>query len=181
MKQDKSDILEATLKYAKINGWHKTSIREVSKEIGYSTIKIYSEFGNKENLLISIQDKGFRLLRDEYIKAIAYSENVEEQLLNICLTHYRFAHQNSEYYELMFNSNEAFCKKVSLDTVLQAAEPIKSVLEAITNRRDITDFLHWFSLVHGYYEVTKQNFTGNWKKGEVALTKMVNHFIKGIQ
>lgn len=177
MKQSSEGILQAALDYAKQHSWHKTTVREISKEIGYSTIKIYSEFGSKENLLQEIQKKGFRLLRDEYSKAASSDDNAELQLIEICMAHLRFAQNFTEYYDLMFSSNETFCKSVSADILMQAAEPVKNVLEKVTASKDIKHFLHWFSLVHGFYEVTKKNDN----KNETMLKEIVLDFIKGIK
>ncbi len=181
MKFTREEILDKTIQYATKNGWNKTSVREISKEIGYSTIKIYSEFGDKDKLLQEIQKRGFRLLRDEYVKAAILKESAEDQLVEICLAHYRFALKHARYYELMFTHNDALCKSISPNELTQAAEPVRKVIDQINPRKSMTNFLHWFSLVHGFYEVTHQNLSKKGSEAEKLLEEIVRDFIKGIQ
>ncbi|OAQ38956.1 hypothetical protein A5893_13035 [Pedobacter psychrophilus] len=181
MKLSRDEIIEKTIVYANQYGWAKTSVREISKEIGYSTIKIYSEFGDKDQLLQEIQKKGFRLLRDEYVMATLSKENPEEQLIEICLAHYRFALKHSRYYELMFSQNNSLCKSISPEILTQAAEPVKSVIGKIASSKNIVHFLHWFSLVHGFYEVAHKNLSKKEKEAEKVLEDIIHNFIKGIK
>lgn len=181
MKFTRDDILEKTVEFAQVHGWAKTSVREISKEIGYSTIKIYSEFGNKDKLLQEIQKKGFRLLRDEYIQASVSSINVEEQLIAICIAHYQFALQHTRYYELMFTNNSALCKSASSNEIRQAAEPVRQIIEKITGQDNMTHFMHWFSLVHGYYEVTSKDSSRKYDELKKVLAQIAVNFIKGIK
>lgn len=181
MKLNRDDLLEKTIKYATENGWHKTSVREISKEIGYSTIKIYSEFGGKEGLLNEIQKKGFKLLREEYIKASSLKETPEEQLVEICLAHFRFAMNHSSYYDLMFTNNDSLCQSISPEILTYSAAPVKSVIEKIDSANVKIHFLHWFSLVHGFYEVAYKNMAKRGIEAELLLEKISRDFIKGIK
>jgi len=181
MKLSRDEIIDKTIMYANQHGWGKTSVREISKEIGYSTIKIYSEFGDKAQLLQEIQKRGFRLLRDDYVKATLSKENPEDQLIEICLAHYHFALKHARYYELMFTHNDSLCKSISPDVLTQSAEPVRNVIEKITASKNITHFLHWFSLVHGFYEVAHKNLSKKGKDAEHVLEDIIRNFIKGIK
>lgn len=181
MKFNREDLLEKTIKYATENGWHKTSVREISKVIGYSTIKIYSEFGGKEGLLNEIQKKGFVLLREEYIKASLLKDNPEDQLLEICLAHFRFSVNYGSYYDLMFTNNDSLCQSISPEILTFSALPVKSVIEKIAPENVKIHFLHWFSLVHGFYEVAYKNMSKKGTEAELLLEKISRDFIKGIK
>jgi hypothetical protein len=121
------------------------------------------------------------LLRDEYIKASTLKENAEEQLVEICLAHYRFALKYSSYYELMFTHNDALCKSISPNELTQAAEPVRKVIDQINPSKSMVNFLHWFSLVHGFYEVTHQNLSKKGSEAEKLLEEIIRNFIKGIK
>ena len=76
---DKNKIIEQTIHLAQKKGWEKTSVREISKEIGYSTIKIYSDFGGKDGLLKEIQRKGFKGLKEVYLTSIDKGTDAADQ------------------------------------------------------------------------------------------------------
>ena len=97
MKPSKADILEKTIQLASDKGWADISVRGISKAIGYSTIKIYSDFGGKDKLLFEIQKQGFLILDEKYKEAISRLSSPKEKLIQISIAHIRFSFEQLVY------------------------------------------------------------------------------------
>ena len=173
-------IVEAALQIASRQGWEKTSVREISKAIGYSTIKIYSDFQNKEGLLKEIQKQGFSLLKNEYQKSVQANDNPETQLIELTVAHYRFAIHQKTYYDLMFQMNGSTCSLPGGSVLENASLPIRELLQFIAGNVDKTLFFHWWALAHGFVAITNADKT---KESEAILTlrEIMKNFIKGIK
>lgn len=181
MKASREDIIEATLQLAERQGWANTSVREISRAVSYSTIKIYSEFGSKESLLAEVQQKGFRLLRDAYVAAISKMENPEDQLSELCKAHYLFSRKHARYYELMFQTNGVSCKNAAGEVLQHTSEPVRELIRQIAGHVDRTLFFTWWSLIHGFTVIMQGNFSLPEKEALTLLEAMVRNFIKGIR
>ncbi|MEL7123170.1 MAG: TetR/AcrR family transcriptional regulator [Bacteroidota bacterium] len=183
MKQliGKNEIINTALKVAKEKGWEKTSVREISKAINYSTIKIYSEFGSKDGLLRAIQEKGFMMLKNEYLRSTQSNESAEAKLIELTVAHYRFAIHQKTYYDLMFQMNGSTCSLPSGAVLQNPSKPINELLSYITGYKvDKTLFFHWWALAHGFVAITNAGKT----KEEEAITMLrsiMKDFIKGIK
>ncbi|MEO1627502.1 MAG: helix-turn-helix domain-containing protein, partial [Bacteroidota bacterium] len=79
--------MDAALELAKSEGWENVSIRKIAKKIGFSTMKIYSDFGSKERLFFDIQKIGFKLLKETYFSAIENIDDPKLKLESIFLSH----------------------------------------------------------------------------------------------
>ena len=173
---NKEQILDAVTEIAQEKGWERTSVREISRHIGYSTIKIYSEFGSKENLLQAIQRKGFSLLNNAYTKAIESEDHPKGQLKALCLAHFHFAFQHKFYYDLMFQMSGVNCGAACENTLLQASAPVRELLEEIHGSMNRDIFTHWWALMHGYVAISLNNQCLNKEEGEAILEKIVDRF-----
>lgn len=173
-------IIEAAVKIAAQHGWEKTSVREISKAIGYSTIKIYSDFESKEGLLKAIQKQGFSLLRNEYKRSIQAQDTAEAKLVELTLAHYRFAVRQGAYYDLMFQMNGSTCALPQSDVLENASLPIRQLLETVAGKVDKALFFHWWALAHGFVTITQADKTRE-KEAIELLKVIVQQFIRGIQ
>ena len=120
-------------------------------------------------------------MREEYVKASNSKENAEDQLLEICLAHFRFAVNFGSYYDLMFTNNDSLCDSISPEILTYAALPVKSVIEKIDPENVKINFLHWLSLIHGFYQSAYTNMTKRGTEAELLLEKISRDFIKGIK
>ncbi|MCE2997176.1 MAG: TetR/AcrR family transcriptional regulator [Cyclobacteriaceae bacterium] len=181
MKLSRDQILNTTLTIAKEIGWANTSVREISKRIRYSTIKIYSEFGNKDNLFIELQKRGFEVLRQVYVEASESGKNAEEQLHAICQAHLEFSFTHRTYYEIMFSLNGASCKGELGPTLKKTSEPVRAALEKIDGGASTEAFFNWWSLLHGFVVVTQNDASKSRKTKSEILRVLVQNLIKGLR
>ncbi|MEL6671691.1 MAG: TetR/AcrR family transcriptional regulator [Bacteroidota bacterium] len=178
---DAKDILQATLEIAQKVGWEKVSVRGISKEIGYSTIKIYSDFGSKEELLFKIQQRGFAILRTAYTKATEQFDLPEEMLESIALVHIRFALQHPMYYELMFDYKFNSCKSKSAKTKREVGNIIYEVIQQITQVNSRIAFLQFYAMLYGFIQITKDFPHKKDFDMEATTIQFVRNFINGIR
>ena len=174
------DIYDAALNIASQHGWEKTSVREISKAIGYSTIKIYSDFQNKEGLLRAIQNQGFQLLKNEYQRSLQRNDDDEIRLQELTVAHYHFALKHRTYYDLMFQMNGSTCSLPESRVLEQTSLPVRSLLESIAGKADKALFFHWWALAHGFVAITNADQT---KEAEATalIRGIMRQFIKGIK
>lgn len=94
-------ILGAAMKLFVRDGWEKTSIRKIAKEIEYSPGTIYLYFKDKDQLFFDLHAKGFARFRSEFEKA-GYVEDPFQRVLFIGRSYIDFGLNNPEMYDLMF-------------------------------------------------------------------------------
>lgn len=95
-------IASAAMKLFLTEGFEKTSMRRIAEEIDYTPGAIYSYFKDKNEILFALHTKGFEKLYAMQLKARDAADPLE-RLYQQGETYLRFAAENPEYYELMFN------------------------------------------------------------------------------
>lgn len=179
---DKQCIINAAIDIASESGWEKASMRNVSKRINYSTIKIYSEFGSKEGLMSAIQKKGFDMLRQTMMTAIEKKKTPEEQFLALNLAYYNFTKKHKAYYNLMFQMDGTNCPKVDGNILQHTSEPIRSLICQISGRPATkSQFFNWWAMMHGYIAVTQGSMSKNEQEYITILKEMINRFIYALK
>lgn len=178
---EKTDIIEATLELARTKGWEKVSVRDIAKKINYSTIKIYSDFGNKELLLREIQQEGFRLLKKNYLEAVEQETKAEEKLIRLSLAHYHFAREQQVFYDLMFQLNGASCRLPDGNMLSSTSEPVRLLLKQLHGQVDKTLFYNWWALLHGFVTIPATYQPATTAEAEEMLQVMVERFIQSIK
>ena len=178
---DKQEILQKTLQLAERKGWENTSVRDISKAIGYSTIKIYSDFGNKNGLLLEIQKEGFKELKKSYLEAIDNNATPDTNLINLSIAHFHFAQKNSLQYDLMFQLNGAKCDRPSGDILRSTSDPIRELMIQLFGQADRTDFFNWWVITHGFIAIASDNHQINDEEAKKMLTIMVRRFIAAVK
>jgi len=91
-------------------GWQAVSIRKIADAIDYSAPIVYEYFDSKDVLLNEIRVEGFRFLRHEYDRIMKLYRDPEKRLFEISLIQWRFAFEQPETYQVMYNLNGAFCQ-----------------------------------------------------------------------
>ena len=156
MKPSKAKILEKTIQLAKEKGWAGLSVREISKTIGYSTIKIYSDFGGKDGLLYELRKQGFSMLEEKYKKAIAGLASPQEKLIQISIAHIRFSFEQQIYYDLMFGINTPGFQSDIGQVKRKVSLVIREILKDMSGRDDKMVFLQYYSLILGFSIVCRE-------------------------
>ena len=180
MKASKADILEKTVQLAGNKGWADISVREISKAIGYSTIKIYSDFGGKDKLLFEIQKQGFAMLEEKYKKAIAGLSSPKDKLIRISIAHIRFSFEQQAYYDLMFSLNAAHCQSDIGTIKIKVSLVIRDILKEITTNDNKMAFLQYYSLIHGFAIVCRELPAIKPNTLDNMVKSFMLNFIKGI-
>ena len=73
----RSKILEAANKMLAKEGYEKTSLRKIAKEVEYSVGTIYLYFKNKDELFFAIHEEGFNLLYEKLAPAMEIKNPVD--------------------------------------------------------------------------------------------------------
>ncbi len=100
-EQLKQRILDTALKQFVDNGFEKTSMRSISKEIEYSPTTIYLYFKNKDELFLEVRQQCF-LKFFQTLKQVVQIEHPMERLKMLGRQYIKFALENVEFYKLMF-------------------------------------------------------------------------------
>ncbi|MBE9465291.1 TetR/AcrR family transcriptional regulator [Dyadobacter subterraneus] len=94
-------ILEAARKLFLAQGFDKTSIRNIAEAIEYSPATIYLYYKDKNELLYSLHEAGFRKMMEQF-SIVATVQDPFEKLVAIGNQYLKFAIENPELYDLMF-------------------------------------------------------------------------------
>ncbi|MEO0341207.1 MAG: TetR/AcrR family transcriptional regulator [Bacteroidota bacterium] len=174
-------VISSAFKLAQQKGWEQVSVRSIAKEIGYSTMKIYSDFGSKEQLLYEIQKKGFGQLSAGYQEALAISTSPEDALEKLALNHLRFALKHPTYYELMFDHKFNNCKSEAAKIKHEVCKIYLKVIEEIGVEEPQTAFLQLFSMLYGYIKISEEFSNLSDELMEANMKQFVKNFVYGIK
>jgi AcrR family transcriptional regulator len=94
-------ILDAAMTMFLVEGYEKTSLRNIADKIEYSPATIYLYFKDKDELLYEVQKEAFMELEATFKRDITSKEPLE-QLRQICRSYVKFGMNNTELYDLMF-------------------------------------------------------------------------------
>lgn len=94
-------ILDAAMTMFLVDGYDKTSIRNIADKIEYSPATIYLYFKDKDELLYEVQREAFMQLEAAFKRDITSTDPLE-QLRQICRSYVKFGMNNTELYDLMF-------------------------------------------------------------------------------
>lgn len=167
----KKSILDASLKIAKKESWDAVSTRRLAEEIEYSTTAIYHYFGNKDAILFELQKDGFDKLKLSLIDTFNKFDNPSDRLLELSLSYYDFALNNTELYKLMFGIGVN-----SKETLISVSEEVVSIikselLEKLSKEDSDSLFINWWALSHGFVVIALMK-----KDNSDEVIKLKNQF-----
>lgn len=151
----KNRILESARSLILEKGFKNISLRQIAKKAGYSPASLYEYFESKQMLISELAIEVNKKLNDKLMQVNA--ENSREKLINLGFAYFDFALQNTEDFQLAFNSMESqrhsFSQKVPKKTAYgQVLSATKKYLEekggASDEETEIFAYGLW-SLVHG--------------------------------
>lgn len=90
-------IIDTAFKIVREKGWHEVSARTIAKELGSSTMPIYSYFESISDLERELREKTHLLLLDYQKKPYT-----EDPLLNIAVGYVAFARDEKQLFRFMF-------------------------------------------------------------------------------
>jgi AcrR family transcriptional regulator len=95
-------ILQAAKKLFLEKGIENTTIRSIAQATEYSVGTVYLYYKDKNEILHDLHQKGFTQLGGE-MKSLFDIEDPHKRLFELGKTYIRFAMENPEMYDLMFN------------------------------------------------------------------------------
>jgi AcrR family transcriptional regulator len=98
----KDMILQAARKLFTENGIEQTTIRKIATEIEYSVGTVYLYYKDKNDILHDLHTQGFKQLGGE-MRVLSHVADPMERLKAIGRVYIRFALENPDMYDLMFN------------------------------------------------------------------------------
>lgn len=101
-----AEILDAAVRIGERDGWRNLTVRKIAAEVNFSTMVIYNQFENKDDILYALMQRGFRRLRDRWRAVINPADDVRAQLRAIAGAYWDFAFADRPYYEVMFSMGE---------------------------------------------------------------------------
>jgi AcrR family transcriptional regulator len=177
----KNEIIITSIEIAKEKGWSSVSVRKISDRVNYSTIIIYSEFGNKEALINEIKEFGFKKLLLMLYKVCEEKEKNRELVKQITNTTLDFYFQNKELYQIMFGvvglqgvKNEC----VENSNSSKASSLLKDILSEILIGDPQSLFLNWWALIHGFISIGTTIEDTKFKAMLPYLDEAIDRFMK---
>lgn len=118
-EQEKQQLREAILEAAGALflevGYEGFSLRQVAERIGYSPGTLYLYFKDKDEVLFTVAEEGFRRFGERIRVAAASSDNPRDRLAALARTYVEFGLRNPVYYQLMFIQRCDFLVKREID------------------------------------------------------------------
>ncbi len=156
-------ILDAARVLFVREGFDNVTMRRIARRIEYSPAALYRYFQNKADLLQSLRMEGFDMLNHELLRH-GNEPDPLKRLHTLALVYVRFACDNSEYYELMFNAGEPTAMEDGWPTepmrsfgVLQNAVMAAMAHGAFKNVELETAVFGLWSLCHGLANLVVKN------------------------
>jgi len=156
-EETRINILDASVRIAKEEGWQALSMRKIADEIEYTAPMIYEYFSNKEAILAELTIKGYALLSQEMNKAKARHRLPGKQLEAMWMAYWNFAFSHKEYYQLMFGV-EMNCCILRMSKCPELEYPsnlVNEVIRTLLNKENATEeevdtwYYTFWSVIHG--------------------------------
>ncbi|HZG67781.1 MAG TPA: TetR/AcrR family transcriptional regulator [Herpetosiphonaceae bacterium] len=105
-EHEKQEVRQAILDAAGAlfleHGYAGFSLRQVAEQIGYSATTIYLYFSDKDDLLFTLADEGFRQFGAQLTEAASRPADPIDRIRMLAHTYVAFGLDNPTYYQLMF-------------------------------------------------------------------------------
>lgn len=118
-EREKEETHDAILKAAGElfieNGYSKFSLRQVAERAGYAPSTIYLYFDDKDDLLFTLADQGFKKFIKSFEQVLEVDESPADKLHHLGRSYLDFALSNPVHYQMMFIQRPDF--------LLESADP----------------------------------------------------------
>ena len=186
----KTLILQGAKKLFLEKGIEQTTIRNIADEVNYSVGTVYVYFKDKNAILHDLHTIGFQELGSSFIDLFII-EDPMERLRKMGILYLKFAIENSEMYDLMFNVKAPMefienCEEVDWNEGIGTFDALKNtVLQCmekghfVGHNLEPLAFMIW-SLVHGMCCLEIRNRTKGVKftNPETILIDGYHEFLK---
>ncbi len=107
------------------------SLREVARRANVSHNAPYNHFSDKRDLLLAVAAEGYRQLSDQLLRSTARSDGAKEALLASGRAYVHFGLKHPALYRLMFGSVLVPSANERPESLQQASDDAKRVLQGI--------------------------------------------------
>ncbi len=180
----KQNLLRVTRELIDSKGIEAVSMREVGRCAGLSRTASYRHFKNKLSLLAGIVEEDFYILSSLMLELENKPTHPKQFLVQLLNTYHKFAMENPEHYQLMFNTmwdKEEFpeIETIALLVFLKTKKYVDNALEVSDSTchtpKETTAILYAF--IHGLVELHlvghKENTKGLDNPG-LLIDKFIN-------
>ncbi len=101
----KDQIIEEAMQLILEAGFNNMSLRKLASRVGMSPTNIYYYYANKDEIYLSIQIKGFKLLEQRLEEICLSDRDPLESLGKMIRAYLEFGFSNPDYYQIMLNSD----------------------------------------------------------------------------
>lgn len=182
----KQAILNATKSMVQQEGWQSVSMRKIADAIGYSLPVVYKHFENKDAILEEFVKQGFSKLSAVIAETKDKYGTANEQLTAMANAYFKFAFDQTAYYQMMFGLGMPSCERVSKITEISnfTLLVISSIKQLSNNQQEEIirlKFHTFWSILHGLTSINMVNMTATPNGMQQAvLQDAVQGFIKNI-
>ena len=101
----KEIIRDAALEIIMKDGFNALSMRKIGSRTSMTAANIYNYFSNKDEIYLSIQQKGFEILHSRFAEININNDDPMTKLQKMIRTYIDFGINNPDIYEVMFTRN----------------------------------------------------------------------------
>jgi AcrR family transcriptional regulator len=186
-EETRINILDASLKIVKEEGWAALSMRKIADVIEYTAPIIYEYFANKEAILLELTRKGFLLLAKDVEAAKAKHRLPAKQLEAMWFAYWSFAFAEKELYQLMFGVDVNCCElakkmpesEISADLIYDVIEELMLPNKYTEEELCIKYYTFW-SVIHGLISINMVNRGNSAETNREVLKTAISGIIRSI-
>lgn len=184
----KQAILQVARDIAARDGWQNLTIRKICDEVRYTAPVIYQYFDSKDTLLLSLRMEGFEIIHRDFEQLNARYPDPTRRLLEYGLTFWKFAEENPELYQVMFNLQGVICSEEGKHHFLEnIIRYYREALSAINSKARRSDKFQWelydnyVVIIHGFISLHMVNKIRSGKENARTVFKnSLQRFIQSI-
>jgi AcrR family transcriptional regulator len=185
-EETRMNILEASYKIVKEEGWQALSMRKIADEIEYTAPIIYEYFSNKEAILAELNKKGFLSLAEEMTQARDKQVNPVDQLEAMWMAYWNFAFEKKELYQLMFGVSVNCCSAQKTPESEAPANLVRDVIKQLIADKNLPEsevcrrYYTFWSVIHGLISINLVNRGESDEINKLVLRDAIEGITKSI-
>lgn len=159
---ERNIILDSALSIVGEDGHRALSMRKIGARCNFSHAKIYYYFSNKDEILLTLVDKGFKILKNRFVEACEQVSDNKEKFITSLAQIYNFGIDEPNYFNLMFGIEVPKCNDFLISGV--------SSNDALAQKENAMVFYNYYTdIVKGY--CSENNF-------DISRDEILNIFIQ---
>jgi AcrR family transcriptional regulator len=183
--ETRTNILNAALHIAQVEGWQALSMRKIADQIEYTAPIIYEYFTNKEGILLELTRRGYQILTREIQQARDRYQKAEEKMEAMWVAYWNFAFSHQEFYRLMYGVDMVSCSDNSqLPEIDNLYATLSGVIESLFQKKPVTEdniclkYHTYWSVIHGLVSINLVHLNG--RTTDQLNQQILKDAIKGI-